>query len=344
MCSVIRMSAARVTLLDVARQAGVSRTTASFVMTGRRDMRISRDAEQRVLRAARELNYRPNLLARSLRTNLSQTIGLISDVIATEPFAGEIVRGSVSTALRSEHMLLIGETEGDAELEKRLVQNMLDRGVGGFIYAALSTRLTRVSPALREHPLVLLNCVARRKTDTSVVPDEISAGRTAVRALLAAGHTDGIYVVGEAPASTIAGTERLAGIEQELAAAGTRIAGRVDTLWWPEPARSAVERCLAEGRRPTALICMNDRVAMGAYQALTARGLQVPADVSVVSFDDSDLASWLQPALTSVALPYFELGRRAVELLLGSERQPGVHRIPMPLRERQSVAPPRQMT
>ena len=80
----------RVTLLDVARRAGVSRTTASFVMTGRRDMRISVDAEQRVLRAARDLNYRPNLLARSLRTNLSHTVGLISDVIATEPFAGEI--------------------------------------------------------------------------------------------------------------------------------------------------------------------------------------------------------------------------------------------------------------
>ena len=84
----------RVTLLDVAQRAGVSRTTASFVMTGRRDMRISADAEQRVLRAARELSYRPSLLARSLRTNLSQTIGLLSDVIAIDAFAGEMVRGT----------------------------------------------------------------------------------------------------------------------------------------------------------------------------------------------------------------------------------------------------------
>src|SRR4029079_3732164 len=89
----------RVTLMDVAQRAGVSRTTASFVMTGRRDMRISNDAEQRVKQAARELNYRPSLLARSLRTTVSQTIGLLSDVVASEPFAGEIIRGSMATAL-----------------------------------------------------------------------------------------------------------------------------------------------------------------------------------------------------------------------------------------------------
>ena len=334
------MPAARVTLLDVARQAGVSRTTASFVMTGRRDMRISRDAEQRVLRAARELNYRPNLLARSLRTNLSQTIGLISDAIATEPFAGEIVRGTLSTALRNDHLLFIGETEGDAELEERLVQNMLDRGVGGFLYAALSTRRARVSAMLRGYPLVLLNCIARAKTDVSVIPDDVGAGRSAAQVLLEAGHADQIYLVGETTGPSIAGRERLAGIEEVLAAAGTGLAGHIDAHWWPEPAQSAVEKFLADGQRPTALICLNDRIAMGAYQALGARGLLVPSDVSVVSFDDSDLASWLRPSLTSVALPYFELGRRAVELLLDSERRPGIHRIPMPLRERESVARP----
>ena len=88
-----------------------------------------------MLQAARELNYRPSLLARSLRTNLSQTIGLLSDVIATEAFAGEIIRGSMATALLHEHLMFIGETEGDPEVEKRLVQSMLDRGVGGFVYA-----------------------------------------------------------------------------------------------------------------------------------------------------------------------------------------------------------------
>src|SRR6266508_3960368 len=89
------VAANRVTLLDVARRAGESRTTGALVMTGRRDMRISADAEQRVLRAARELNYRPNLMARGLRTKITETIGLVSDTIATEAFAGEVIRGSV---------------------------------------------------------------------------------------------------------------------------------------------------------------------------------------------------------------------------------------------------------
>jgi len=167
--------------MDVAQRAGVSRTTASFVMTGRRDMRISADAEQRVQQAARELNYRPSLLARSLRTNLSQTIGLLSDMIASEVFAGDVVRGSMTTALLHEHLLFIGETEGDPEVEKRLVLNMLDRGVGGFVYASLSTRTVRISKTLREQQLVLLNCLARGKPIASVVPDDREGGRVAVR-------------------------------------------------------------------------------------------------------------------------------------------------------------------
>ncbi|MET0864855.1 MAG: substrate-binding domain-containing protein [Nakamurella sp.] len=85
---------------------------------------------------------------------------------------------------------------------------------------------------------------------------------------------------------------------------------------------------------------MNDRIAMGAYQACTELGLSVPQDISMVSFDDSDLARWLRPQLTSVAIPHFEMGRRAVELLLTPERPTIIERVPMPLRVRDSVAAP----
>src|ERR1700712_1461828 len=148
------MTRQRITLMDVAVRAGVSRTTASFVMTGRRDMRISNEAEQRVRQAARELDYRPNLLARSLRTNLSQTIGLISDVVATEPFAGQLIRSSIITALLHDHLLFVGESEGDPEVEQQLVRSMLDRGVGGFLYASLYTREVKLSALLKSQSLV----------------------------------------------------------------------------------------------------------------------------------------------------------------------------------------------
>jgi LacI family transcriptional regulator len=335
------MAPDRVTLLDVARRARVSRTTASFVMTGRRDMRISVDAEQRVLRAARELNYRPNLMARSLRTKLTDTIGLVSDTIATEAFAGEVVRGAVSTALNHQQLLFIGETEGDPQVEKRVVQDMLDRGVDGFLYAAMSTREARPPAALRDRPLVMVNCLPKDRKTPAVVPDELQAGRDAARILLEAGHTEHIRLVGE-PAPGVVGRERLTGIRQVLSADRISQEGSIDCPWWPEAAYAAVRRCLVSGARPTALICMNDRVAFGAYQAIQEAGLAIPADVSVVSFDDSDLASWVRPQLTSIAIPYFELGRRAVELLLTDQRGTGVERIPMPLRSRGSVGPPRK--
>lgn len=335
-----RVTTPRVTLMDVAQRAGVSRTTASFVMTGRRDMRISSDAEHRVRKAARELNYRPSLLARSLRTNLSQTIGLMSDVVATEPFAGEFIRGSLATALLHDHLMFIGETEGDPEVEKRLAHSMLDRGVGGFVYASMYTRNVRITKTLREHPLVLLNCLVRGKGVASVIPDERGAGRAAARELLRHGHREQIVLVGERQQQVIAAGERTAGVEEVLQQQGTALATSIDALWWPDDTYRVIRSYLDEGHRPTAFICLNDRVALGVYQAAQSVGLSVPQDVSVISFDDSDLAGWLSPALTSIAIPHFEMGRRAVEILLGPDRAPVIERIPMPLRSRDSVAAP----
>ncbi len=330
----------RVTLQQVADRAGVSRTTASFVLTGRRDMRISAAAQERVLQASRELSYRPSLVARALMNHRSQTIGLISDQLATEGFAGEAIRGSMATAVLNEHMLFVGETGGDRKMEVRLVQDMLDRGVGGFVYASSYTRRVQLSPVFRGQPVVLLNCLARSQGFAAVVPDEPAGGRTAARLLLDAGHTDGIYLVGETPAHVLAGVERRAGIEEELGRAGVELAGHVDTNWWPDQAFHSIRQLLDAGVRPKALICLNDRIAFGAYQALSERALSIPDDVSVVSFDDSDLASWIRPHLTSIAIPHFELGRRSVELLLDADRSNLVHRIPMPVFERESVGPP----
>lgn len=330
----------RPTLLDVANRAGVSRTTASFVMGGRRDMRISAETEQRVRQAARELNYRPSLLARSLRNNQSQTLALISDVIAAEVFAGEMIRGALTTAQLHDHMVFIGETAGDSAVEKRVIHGMLDRGAGGFIYASIYTRRVRVSQTLRAHPLVLLNCTTAIQTIPTVIPDEREGGRTAARALLQAGHRDGIVLVGEQPRHIHAAGERRFGIDEVLNQQGAQLAANIDTLWWPEPAYQAVREFLSSGHRPTALICLNDRIAMGAYQAAREAGLRIPLDLSVVSFDNSDLAAWMHPEVTSVAIPHFELGQRAVELLLAANKPSGVERISMPLCNRASIAAP----
>lgn len=330
----------RVTLRDVAQRAGVSATTASFVLAGREDMRISDAARLRVRRAAADLRYRPNLTARSLRTKVTRTVALVSDTIAGGPYGGAMVRGALSAALEEGHLLFVTETGGDPELEARLAEDLLARQVDGFVYASTATRLVTLPAALAGHPTVLLNCLTGDGALPAVLPDERAAGRDAARVLLERGHRDGIVVLGETPPAVYAARERLAGIEEALAAAGTAISGVLECSWWPQPAHDALGHALAHEPAPQALICLNDRVAFGAYQAAYEAGLRIPDRLSIVSFDDSDLAGWLRPDLTSIALPHYELGRRAVRLLLAADRGTRTILVPMPVRERDSVGCP----
>ncbi|MEU7834868.1 MULTISPECIES: LacI family DNA-binding transcriptional regulator [unclassified Nonomuraea] len=355
------MSPRRVTLADVAKAAGVSRPTASLVLSGRgRELRISQDVEQRVLRAAEELQYRPNIVSVGLRTGTSRTIGFVSDTVATSRLAGDMIKGALEAARERGFMLFIGETEGDAELERLLLQAMHDRQVDGLILASMFTRTIKVPKGITAAPAVLLNALPKQPTPLpAVIPDEVEAGRRAARVLLEAGHRDDIYLIGagprlrDVPAQSVAAVERLVGIREALGAAGVKVAGaRTCPDWQPEYGLAATHDLLRTVR-PHALICFNDRIAMGAYQALDDFGLKVPADVSIVSFDDHPLASWMRPQLTTVALPHYELGRKAVDVLFAemdrlaeTDRDPAdtdrageVHRVPMPVRSRESVSP-----
>ncbi len=337
------MAPQRATLLQVAQRAGVSRSTASFVLAGRHlDMRISEDARRRVLRAAQELDYRPNLMARSLRTKVTRTIALVSDTLASDPYAGKAIQGALAAAVAHGRLLFIGETEGDPVVEEKLVSDLIDRQVDAFVYASMFTRYVRLPKQLKGHPVVLLNCLTRgaEPAQHQIIPDELTAGWNAAVTLLEAGHRGGIHLVGNADEHVFAGRERLAGIREGLSSADTRLAGMIDCDWWPDSAYDAVSRALAEGLRPQALICLNDRIALGTYQALREAGQVIPDDVSVISFDDSELAAWLRPQLTSISLPHYQLGWEAVERLLGPESGPLVHRVPMPVRRRASTGKP----
>jgi LacI family transcriptional regulator len=350
------VSPRRVTLADVATAAGVSKASASLVLSGRgRELRISQEVEQRVLRAAEELRYRPNAVSVGLRTGTSRTIGFVSDTVATSRLAGDMIKGALEAARERGVMLFIGETEGDPDLESGLLHAMHDRQVDGIILASMYTRTIKLPKDIAIAPAVLLNALPKQPSSLpSILPDEVEAGRAAARVLLDAGHRDGIHLIGvgpgirDVPAQSVAAVERLFGIREVLTEAGIKIAsGRVCRDWQPEEGLAAT-RALLEDARPQALICLNDRLALGAYQALSDAGLSVPADVSVVSFDDHPIASWIRPKLTTVALPHYELGRKAVDVLFEeigrtdhqTEGTAEVHRVPMPVRLRESVAPP----
>ncbi|MCC8246354.1 LacI family DNA-binding transcriptional regulator [Saccharothrix luteola] len=345
------MNRQRVTLADVAKAAGVSITTVSLVLSGRgRDLRISAEAELRVRQAVNAVGYRRKRSSTGSRTDGTRTIGFISDAVATSGLAGDMIRGAVDAAREHGALLIVAETDGDRTAEQGLIGAMLDREVDGIVYAATQARQVRVPDRIETGRAVLLNVVPDRPSPLSVVvPDEVEAGRAAARALLDAGHRDGIHLVGAGvdpdgvPPGSVTAAERLTGIREVLDAAGVEIAGARECRWWLPEHGFAATRDLLERARPRALICFDDRLAFGAYQALADAGLVVPVDVSVVSFDDHPLAGWLRPGLTTVAVPRYELGAKAVEVLLTERHSPlpGVHRVPMPRRDRSSIAPPR---
>jgi LacI family transcriptional regulator len=328
------MTPRKVTLADVAAAAGVAQTTASYVLNGRAtQMRISEDAERRVRQAVVDLGYRPNRSARNLRTAKTSTVGVISDFVASGHFSSQMLAGASTAARQRDHLLVIGETGGDAGVEALLIEEMLERQVDGIVYVTRTGLEIEVPDKLAGTHTVLLNCLDPASPLPSFVPDEFAGGRTAAGVLLDAGLTGEIHVVGEDPSPhAFAGPLRLAGIRDRLAEAGQAVVGVVPCPWAVEAAYDATHAWLATGVRPDGLVCLNDRVAMGVYQALAAHGLDVPGDVSVVSFDGSELATWLRPRVVSVALPFLELGARAVATLLDpGPPASGVVRLPMPL-------------
>ncbi len=331
---------------DVAQRAGVSTATVSLVLNDVSGSRVAAATRDRIQEAAAQLGYRPNGLARSLRLQSSATIGFVSDEIATTPFAGQTILGAQECAASQRKLLMLVNTGRDAEMEVLEIMALLDRQVEGLVYASMYTREVQLPVVLRGRKVVLLNCFSEGSEVPAVIPDEINAGRTAARVLLEAGHRDGIYVIGgigqseDQPAGIFAGRERMRGIDETLRQAGARPKAVINVgRWEPASGFAAVSQLLNDGHKPKALICCNDRLAMGAYEALAEAGLRIPDDVSVVAFDDQDLASWLRPKLTTIALPHYEIGRLSVELLLTDRMEAVVHRVAMPLRLRESVAP-----
>lgn len=335
----------RATLADVAQRAGLSKTAASMVLNGREGTRLSVEAHQRVFAAAEELGYRPNVAARSLRTRKTATIAFVSDIVATTRFAGGLIRGALDAARERDHVLLITETQGDAAFERYAIEAMLDRRVDGVIYAAMATRRLTVPPALLGGPVVLLNAVSPDSLPC-VLPDDELAGRAVTEALLKQGHRERIALIGRNrlkerdPEVSLAAEARLRGIRAALSGAGVSLhAEAFCAEWLPEYGYTAMRTILRKSARPTAVICMNDRLAFGAYQALADAGLTIPTDVSIVSFDDDPIATWLRPGLFTAALPHEQMGQRAVEILLDGQPTQG-QRVPMPLRRRRSIAAP----
>lgn len=300
---------------DIARRVGVSRTAVSFVLNNRDDTSVSPATRERVLRAAEELGYRPHAAARALAAQRSGLVGLVTEIV-TSPFGMETVKGAQDRSWQDGNFLLIAATEGDPEMEQAAIEKLLEQRVEGLIYASGSHREVTLPAIAYDVPTVLVHCFDAQGRLPSIVPDEEGGGHSATQRLLEAGHRR-IGLINLEP-DTTAARGRLAGYRRALAEAGVV---PDDDLVVPADSSADggyVAACdlLDRTERPTALFCGTDRIAMGAYDAIKERGLSIPADVAVVGFDNQELiAAYLRPKLTTVALPFHQMGTRGVEVL-----------------------------
>ncbi len=331
----------RATLADVASLAGVSRTAASLVLNNRPGSRLSADATIRIRAAAEQLDYRPNPAARSLRMGKTQIVAFISDDVTVTRFASAMIRGLLDVAEDHRHTVLMAETGSNPHRLREVMRAVLDRQPDAVLFGMMSAREFEVPKLPADLPVALINSTSQQG-HPSVLPAEFEAGRAVARLLIDAGHRE-IAILGldrtaaADPRLSVTIATRYDGVFEILGNHGVTPCWTYASMQWePETGYQGVRALLASDARPTALICLNDRLAFGAYQALAEAGVRIPDDLSLVSFDDDEVAAYLRPGLTTAAIPYEEMGRRAMAMLL-SDAEPGHLLVPMPMRVRESV-------
>lgn len=335
----------RARISDVAAAAGVSSSTVSLVLNGV-ETRISAETSERVRQAAKMVGYTPSSLARSLRTQRTRTVGLISDVIASTPFAGRMLAGAQDVARAYGYLVFLVDTGADRQVERDAISALIAQQVDAMIYACMWHQIVE-RPAGLPADAVFLDCRPSSGGGRSVVPDDRAGGAAAVRELAVAGHRRIAYVDTVEP-GPIASRLRHEGYLEALAAFGIdadpalHVRGETSS----RGGRDATEALLSlpVDQRPTAIFCFNDRMAAGVYLAAHRRGLTIPGDLSIVGYDDQQLVAADQdPPLTTVALPHYEMGRWAMEAALGV-RAAGetdvTHLMECPVIRRGSVGPP----
>jgi LacI family transcriptional regulator len=332
--------ARKATAQDVADLAGVSRSAVSLVLNGRAAGNISPGKQAAVLAAAAQLAYTPNAVAVSLRSRRTRTLGVL-----TWPGRIGLSQAMLHAALRkaSEHsyLLLVMDTDADAEVESRQLDTLRDRQVDGFLVVSPELTHYRPAEALTAAPTVLVNCLDPDGAVSSVAPDEVEAGRRATEVLLRGGHSRIGLVVGDP--DSLQTRLRVTGVQQAATEAGQAAPTPVPAGRTIDEGFRAARTLLVGPDVPTALVCTHERLAIGAALVAAELGLGIPADLSLVSLEDGErLTSTLVPALTTVHRPDGAMGEQAVTLLLDQLARPTAEVRELlfgcPLRERSSVA------
>jgi LacI family transcriptional regulator len=307
-----------VTIDDVARAANVSRQTVSRVLNAKGE--IAETTRARVQAVIAELGYRPNLLARSLITRTTHTIGLVVPDIS-QPFFPEIARGIKEHAHAAGYQMLLAYTAEQPIQEVESLHQLREQRVDGVIVANSRLEADALAEALDGlGPVVLTNRSLPGPFGSVIWSGYESGARRLAKHLLESGRTRIGYL--DAQPSTTAGAQRFYGYVQALHAADVEFDQRLvaTAAATPQGGATATHRLLTLPQPPTAIVAYNDIMGLGALYACHLAGRRVPADVAVVGFGDAPLAAWLTPPLTTVQVPLYQIGRQAADLLLSMLR------------------------
>jgi LacI family transcriptional regulator len=308
----------KITIKDIARVAGVSHTTVSRALNDK--SRIRNETKEKILSVARELNYHPNFIARSLVMRRTKTLGLVITTISN-PFYIELAQGIEVTARGLGYNIILCSTHRDLSAEKQYIDTLRSKGVDGIIFTSAHMEDPNIVALAEEaFPIVLVNRrtyhpMVKEKVDYVGV-DNIMGGFLAVEHLIRLGHRR-IGVIGGSQESSV-GLERLEGGKKALK--DYHLEQRDDYFlegdFLKESGYRGGKRFLQMGERPTAIFATNDYMALGAYQAIAEEGLRIPEDVALVGFNDIEFTGLKGIELTTIGQKKFEMGAIALKTLV----------------------------
>jgi len=308
----------RVTLKDVAEAAGVHASTVSRALDPRTRSLINPTVVERIIEISEKLEYRPNAAAYSLRTNRSRTIGVIVPDIEN-PIFPPMVRGIESALLARGYYAILGNTDGDEGRERDLANGFMSRGIDGLILASVSREDKIVhDTAEAGTPIVTVNRRLDNPAISSVVHMEESGVLRALTHLVSLGHRRIAVLSGPQSAST--GAERHAAFLHHRETLGAADDPRLicfANAYTESEGERCIEELIARGAPFTAVLCANDRLAIGAICALERRNLSCPRDISVTGYNDMPMVDRIHPPLTTVRIQQYQMGVEAGRTILG---------------------------
>lgn len=318
-----------VTLEEIARAAGVSPSTVSRILNG--TVRVSSAKRQAVEQAIAQFRYRPNVLARSLASGRTDTIGVLTQTVAS-PFYAEWLRAIEDALFEPGLTPVFVSSRWNLEEERSRIEQFIARRVDGIIILHGQLDETRLEEFSRQTPIVVLGRTLEERPSLVGFPiDNVQGAFDATQHLIAQGHRKIAFIAG--PTSHTDALERLVGYRMALEEAGIGFdAIRVEQGDFLETGGvAAMERLFERDVGFTAVFCANDQTAYGARLVLYRRGLRVPEDISLVGFDDVPTSLYTTPPLTTVRQPIYQLGRQAAEAIVGLIRKEPVTSSPAPL-------------